>query len=71
MNDPISNAQLNRMFARLAAKQAQLDAKIARAESAGDNVVDIDIAHELHAITACEQAIDRWYDSHSPSEVLA
>lgn len=70
MNDPRFNKQLDRLFARLAAKQAQLDAKIAHAESTGDNVVDIDIAHEMHAITACEQAIDRWYDSHSPSEVL-
>ena len=64
MNDPISNAQLNRMFARLRAAQAAYDTKLDGCDASTD------FAHELHAITACEQAIDRWYDSHSPSEVL-
>ena len=64
MNDPTSNAQLDRMFARLRAAQAAYDAKLGHADTTTD------FAHELHAITACEQAIDRWYDSHSPSEVL-
>ena len=64
MTDPRSNAQLDRMFARLKAAQASYDAKLDGCDASTD------FAHEMHAITACEQAIDRWYDSHSPSEVL-